>query len=182
MATDFFDALHQVVESKLVLQPDPQNLLLLAEEHNQGEGTLGESVWLKKRGKIFAFSLDQKGLDVFPFFKNTTGGIKKKNDAILFCQDGTDCFVFIIELKSGNPGDGVIQLKAGRNFVDYLLRTIDLHFNKQFECQYRHIIFHTRKSAQKGTFRRAKREPSTVGELQVYFEKCNQTYSIDEFF
>lgn len=183
MANDFFDALNQVVRPDFRILPDGQNRLIISEEQNQGQDGRGERVILKRKGRVFVMSLDQSWLDVFPFFTNTTPGIKKRNDAILFCQDGNQSYVFIMELKSGNPKDGIVQLKSGRNFVEYLLKTIQLHFNKQHDWEYRYIIFSTsRRSAAKRPTKRLQKAPEMIDGLEVYLEKCNQMHAIEEFF
>ena len=82
MASDFFDALCQVINPNFCIAMDAQNRLTLSEKQNSGREGAGQHVFLKRKGKVFAFSLDQQG-DIFPFFNNTTGGIKKCNDAIL---------------------------------------------------------------------------------------------------
>lgn len=184
MPTDFFDALSQVVSPRFLIPRDAQNRLILAEEQNQGQAGRGEIVYLRKKGKVFAFSLDQQNVDVFPFFNNTTGGIKKRNDAILFCQNGTELYVFIVELKSGYLSEGAVkQLQAGRNFVQYLLNTIDLHWNLSPALQYRYVIFNTSsRTLSKRPTRRSEKVPEIYRGIEVYLEKCNQVHALEEFF
>jgi len=106
--------------------------------------------------KIFALSLDQNR-NVFNCFEDGVKNINKKNDAIIFFIKKDSLIVLLIELKSDNRGKYLKQLKAGRNFVEYLLRQIDLFYNIKIDPSkivYRGILFQTQKSPPKGTTRK----------------------------
>lgn len=100
-----------------------------------------------KKGKVFEmkrkiisphyieytlYKYDQKK-DIFPFFtdrdaeRNDGTGVKhlkKMCDYILFVEEGSHLFVFLIELKKGRQS-GKRQLDAGECFANYLLKTIN---------------------------------------------------------
>lgn len=112
-------------------------------------------VEIKTSQKIFAFSLDIKGNKPFNCFNNSKELYTKKNDGIIFCEYEKKLLVLLIELKSDNPAGYKEQLKADRNFTNYLIEQIntfaDFKYDKD-EIIFRYILFRTqRETPMKGT-------------------------------
>lgn len=71
----------------------------------------------------------------FPFFNNTHDGERGKAefstpdellkfcDYILLAEKNRRLYVLLLEMKSGNNGDAVIQLEASATFMDYVKHT-----------------------------------------------------------
>jgi len=84
---------------------------------------------------IFAFSLDydmSNRCKIFPYFNQSTVGINKVNDGIIFYIKNSEIYVLIIELKSTNLSDYKKQLQAGKIFVLYLLEILNNSFSKKY--------------------------------------------------
>ncbi|MET0323427.1 MAG: hypothetical protein ABW069_22130, partial [Duganella sp.] len=54
-------------------------------------------------------------------------GILKRNDAIFLCSRAGRLFIFLMEMKQGNKSDYLVQLKAGKIFMEFLLNLLLLH-------------------------------------------------------
>ncbi|MDO3411603.1 hypothetical protein QWJ34_17700 [Saccharibacillus sp. CPCC 101409] len=136
---------------------------------------------MRKTGKIYALSLDNRPKDPYPFFQDREG-LKSKNDAIVFSKQDQLLYVFLIELKSGNPADGIPQLKSAAHFVDYILAVIRLRYpGVNVNVEKRGIVFHTRQNVQKRADRSSKASYMTNDVVPITFAGCNQEYTLEYF-
>ena len=137
---------------------------------------------IQTTGKIFALSLDNNH-NVFNCFNNGTKNINKKNDAILLFTKESHIIVLLIELKSDNPKGYLEQLKAGKNFIHYLLKQIDLFYDIQIDSLkviYRGILFST-KSPSKGTTKKRRIPFLDRNGLMCTTLSCNEIYKLQKF-
>jgi hypothetical protein len=118
MSLSILEILHEVIHVDFHI-PIQTNMVI--EELQSCEC---KQVIIRNTGRAFAFTLDKPGKEPFPFFGDVEG-INLKNDAILFCVRDQKLIVFIMELKSRNPDDGIKQLRAGKHFVDYVLNMVN---------------------------------------------------------
>jgi len=130
--------------------------------------------------KTFALSLDNNKV-VFNCFNSAVKKITKKNDAILFFIKKQYLIVLVLELKSDNPKGYLEQLKAGKNFVEYLLNQIDLFYKIKIDktkILYRGILFKTKKSPSKGTTKKRGLIFEDRNGLYCASLECNRTYKL----
>lgn len=103
-------------------------------------------VEIKTSQKVFALSLDIQGRKPFCCFNESQELYSKKNDGIIFSEYQGNLLILLIELKSDNPTGYLDQLKAGRNFVKYLLHQINTFSHLNFDERnviWRYILFRT---------------------------------------
>jgi len=127
---------------------------------------------------------------VFPFFNPEQKGICSKNDAILICQKGQKHYVFLIELKSKNPGDYLKQLKAAQLFIHFILERIKLYELCKYslkDMEFRGILFscrYCRKTPNDGTSKHREQKEIEFNDrngLLVTEQECNQSYQLTKF-
>lgn len=69
---------------------------------------------------------------IFPYFKASgVDNLKKMCDYVMFVEDGSHLFVFLIELKKGSES-AKKQLEAGECFTNYIISTVK-RLNIEFE-------------------------------------------------
>lgn len=93
------------------------------------EPTAGNSQFEISCGLSQAFSLDQNGVSVFPFFSDALKGMKAVNDAIVVaCVDG-EPYVVAIEMKtsSSKVSDALKQIESGRLFLAWVRRLLSFY-------------------------------------------------------
>lgn len=80
------------------------------------EPDAGNSRFEIAAGKSHAFTLDQGGLNVFPFFSVALNGIKAVNDALVVTVVDGQPYVMAVEMKTspGQIGDALKQIESGR--------------------------------------------------------------------
>ncbi len=72
-----------------------------------------------------AFSLDQKGQNVFPFFTFETQGIRQVNDALVVAQVDDKFYVVAIEMKtSTGESKALRQIESGRFFIEWAVSVL----------------------------------------------------------
>lgn len=176
------DALEQIIARSYRIFPDNNNLLTIREDkNNSGNSSLGSYVSFKKTGRIFSFTLDIDNSNPFPYFSERTG-LKGKNDAIIFAEKDGKIFILLLELKSKNLSTSMKQLRSGENFVQFIVKTIELHFkgaiNEQLE--FRYLLFTTRKIPKKRTARLIINYHDNKGK-KVAEEDSNRAYALVDF-
>ncbi|MBE0471664.1 MAG: hypothetical protein IBX55_19410 [Methyloprofundus sp.] len=130
--------------------------------------------------KAFAFSLDGQGHLIKPF-NSSEAGINKKNDGVLCFLHKQKFYVFLLELKSGNKGQYLKQLKSGKNFVEYLIQQINLFYPVNIQPEYRGVLFRLEKrSPQKQTTRKTPPNFENRGGLLCVDLNCNQSYKLSQ--
>ena len=90
------------------------------------EPRAGNSRFEVAGGKSHAFTLDQDGVHVFPFFSEELKGVKSVNDAIVIAIVGKDAYVVAVEMKTsrGHTGDALKQIESGRLFATWVRRLL----------------------------------------------------------
>lgn len=184
MMNEIFTILDQVMEKNpFRIYPDKGALVIREKAERAG----GKFVTLKTSGKTFAFSLDQdedRHFRVFPFFNASAKGVNTKNDGIIFCRKNGQVYALLIELKSKRSGKYLMQLKSARNFVNFLISTIHLHYSIHTDVVCRAILFDTndkRRSPRKGLTKRRKMVFDKVDGLDIARLRCNETYYLAQF-
>lgn len=136
-------------------------------------------------GQVCALSLDNRGLEPFPFLQDVSN-VKMKNDAIVFCKCNDKLYMLVIELKSGNAKEGVKQLRAGKLFADYLLGIVEMNYpgvdTRSVEPKY--IVFSndTRKNVQKKADHKSRKVVYVTEKgLDVAFVDCKEKYELRYF-
>ncbi len=175
------------------------DILYIEEKRNAGKSLTTKKdkclcEWVKisiRKIDYFCFSIDHddtNGQDtVFPFFntkENRIKGLRSKNDAILICQKESKIYIFLIELKSNNTGNGLKQLQLSRLFIDFIIDRFNAvnsgyKISKE-DIEYRGILFSSRTT--KGTSRKKPkfymyRDIS----LAVADETCQEIYPLEYF-
>lgn len=114
-----------------------------------------QAVRLNKSGPALVLKLDspKTGISVndwlFPLFLTTQPALTCMCDYIVFCnaptRDDARLFVFLCELKSGNPGGAVKQLRNSRLMVDFIVAMARHHrkIERVPEISYRGLVFST---------------------------------------
>jgi len=103
-------------------------------------------VVIKKSGPALVLKLDQKGAEVFPFFKKEPN-LTSVCDYLIFYEDQGNAYVLLCELKSGNSERGKTkatgQIENTKLLADYLLNMAIHHRLKQMppNIAYRGLTF-----------------------------------------
>ena len=178
MSEKIFTILDEIIDEKFKLSNAGGIIEII-----ENKSTKCKSVKIQTTNKIFALTLDNN-YNVFNCFNDGTKNINKKNDAILFFKKANYIVVLLIELKSNNPKGYLEQLKAGRNFIDYILKQIDLFYEIKIEYSkvlYRGVLFSTKKSPAKGTTRKRGFLFQDRNGLMCVTLNCNETYKLQKF-
>ena len=92
----------------------------------------------------------------FPTLNSNCAGICSVADSIVVCRDGYDgrkqC-AFIIELKSGNSGKALQQIRSSKAFVGWVMELLSIHYGFQRDLRCFGLIVTARKIPLKGTSR-----------------------------
>ena len=82
----------------------------------------------KGNSTTLTLEIDIDGFDGHPILKAGVENLKKYPDYLIFCENKNfpeKIFVFIVELKSDNPGDWHRQAKAGLSVAQYLVGMLE---------------------------------------------------------
>jgi hypothetical protein len=76
-----------------------------------------------------AFTLDQDGLKVFPFFSDALRGLHAVNDAIVVAVVAGETYVVAVEMKTspGKTADALKQIESGRLFAAWARELLSFH-------------------------------------------------------
>ena len=95
-------------------------------------------------GRSFAFSLDQKGRDRFPFMRPNTPlvGVRSTCDAIVVADFDGDYIVVAIEMKTkeADKGDAMKQIEAGRHWLQWIFNLIRMHGHWRNDCRFCSVV------------------------------------------
>lgn len=182
MKMTLFDILTETISKEFII-PKKDGILKIEEKNI---GAIGKEVILKTFGKVFSFSLDQKENDkfrVYQFFEKSTPNINSKNDAIIICEKEGRHYVLLIELKSKNNSEYLKQIKKGKIFADFLKETINLHYDINFQPEYRGVLFSVgnRKNARKQTTCKSSCKYENVNGIKLAKLENNSTYYLEYF-
>jgi hypothetical protein len=80
-------------------------------------------------GRSHAFSLDESGLDVFPFFTGGLTGMRSVNDALVVSTIGETTYMLAVELKSSERKvpEALNQIESGRLFSRWVRELLSVH-------------------------------------------------------
>ncbi|PJI95430.1 hypothetical protein CLU85_0137 [Acidovorax sp. 69] len=129
-------------------------------------------------GKSHAFTLDQGGITVFPFFTNAAlKGVKSVNDAIVVAVVGQDTYVVAVELKTSNgkTSEALKQIESGRLFAAWVRQLLSFYGHwTGGPCKFFGVVsLKPRRQPRKGGSRRTAELPiprqSTHGADYPYF-------------
>lgn len=117
-------------------------------------------------GKSHAFTLDQKGVNVFPFFSGALKGIKSVNDAIVVAAVGDDTYVVAVEMKTSldQTGDALKQIESGRLLATWIRHLLSFYGHwTGGACKFFGVVsLKPRKQVRKGSTTRSAELPVPV--------------------
>ena len=116
-------AFEQLIPSKFLLAR--QNGCWIVEEPGAGNSRFEIA-----GGKSHAFTLDQGGITVFPFFTDAAlKGVKSVNDAIVVAVVGQNTYVVAVEMKTSNgkTSEALKQIESGRLFAAWVRQLLSFH-------------------------------------------------------
>lgn len=106
------------------------------------QDSTGKPVKINKSGSFLCLQLDKRNTTIFPFFETSIEGLCKVSDRVLIYPKKETLFIFIVELKSSNPGGAIKQVRASFELSKYILGTARrLLNNPEIEVKYRGLIF-----------------------------------------
>jgi len=115
-------------------------------------------------GKSHAFTLDQGGIAVFPFFADALKGVKSVNDAIVVAVVGQDTYVVAIEMKTSGSktGEALKQIESGRLLAGWVRQLLCLYGHwTGGPCKFFGVVsLKPRKQPRRGTTRRTAELPA----------------------
>ncbi|PIF92618.1 hypothetical protein CLU86_3565 [Acidovorax sp. 62] len=130
------------------------------------EARAGNSRFEISGGKSHAFTLDQGGEDVFPFFSTALKGVKSVNDAIIVAIVGKDAYVVAVEMKTsrGQTGDALRQIESGRLFSAWVRQLLSFHGHSAGgPCKFFGVVsLKPRKQVRKGSTTRSAELPAPI--------------------
>ncbi|MEI6343122.1 MAG: hypothetical protein WCR07_14320 [Verrucomicrobiota bacterium] len=86
-----------------------------------------------------------------PWFDPSQAGFCSKCDAIIFCAAPDDSLLVVcVELKSGNPGDALDQIKSGRAVARFIVELLHVHRGLDPKARYVGLLVTARKMPKKG--------------------------------
>jgi len=178
MTKSLFEILDEIIDIKFKVSNSGGKIIF---NEPQREAKKCEKVEIQTSKKVFALSLDS-GVKVFNCFNDSVENITKKNDGILIYQEKNKFVVLLIELKSLSEGTYLKQLKAGRNFIEYLINQINLFYQisiQESDLVFRGLLFKIfRTTPSKGTTKRDKLEFKDAEGLLVARLVCNAQYKL----
>ena len=178
MSKSLFEILDEIIDIKFKISNSGGKIVF---NEPQRETNKCEKVEIQTSKKVFALSLDS-GDKVFNCFNSTIENITKKNDGILLYQEKDKFVVLLIELKSLSEGTYLKQLKAGKNFIEYLIKQINLFYEisiKESDLVFRGLLFKLfKRQSRKGTTQRDKLKFQDADGLLVARLGCNCNYKL----
>jgi hypothetical protein len=180
MSKSLFEILDEIIDSKFKVSNNGGKVVFNESQIKSGKC---EKVEIQTSNKIFALNLDN-GDKVFNCFDHSVKNITKKNDGILIYKDEKkDKFVILlIELKSKSRGTYLKQLKAGKNFIEYIINQINLFYEINIEendLVFRGLLFKI--IPLKGVTKRRKLSFKNANGLPVARLACNREYNLKMF-
>ena len=181
MNETLFEILDEIIDIRFKISNSGGKIVF---NEPQKESNKCTKVEIQTNKKVFAMSLDS-GDKVFNCFNDSIENITKKNDGILIYQEKNKFVVLLIELKSFNEGTYLKQLKAGKNFIEYLIKQINLFYQisiQENDLIFRGLLFKLfRNTPQKGTTKREKLSFNDAEGLLVARLACNSEYKLQMF-
>lgn len=150
--------LSQIINPKYI-----QNLhrnFILVEASNEGNTIKSQNLRIQGNITNFTYCLDSKcsmtgkSFNPFDIFNSTTPNISSKNNLTIIYPDEEKNIlkVFILEMKSLNSSGAAHQIRASKNFVDYLISQHNLNFQHlPYTIEFYGILAKKPKLASKGT-------------------------------
>lgn len=117
-------------------------------------------------GKSHAFTLDQDGPSIFPFFSDALKSMKSVNDAIIVAAVGDDTYVVAVEMKTSpsQKGDALKQIESGRLFAAWARQLLSFYGHwTGGACKFVGVVsLKPRKQVRKGSTTRSAELPVPV--------------------
>lgn len=152
-------AFHQLIPPKFVLTR--QGSYWIVEEPKAGNCRFEIAA-----GKSQAFTLDQKGENVFPFFSGALNGMRSVNDAFVVAVVGQDTYVVAVEMKTslGQIGDALKQIESGRLFATWVRQLLSFYgYWTGGACKFFGVVsLKPRKQVRKGSTNRSAELPVPI--------------------
>lgn len=181
MTKSLFEILDEIIDIKFKVSNSGGKIIF---NEPQTEANKCEKVEIQTSKKVFAISLDS-GDKVFNCFNSAIENITKKNDGILIYEEKDKFVVLLIELKSLSDGTYLKQIKAGKNFIEYLIKQINLFYEiniKESDLVFRGLLFKLfRRTPAKGTTQRNTLNFQDADGLLVARLACNSSYNLQMF-
>jgi len=152
----FPSLLNSVVSKKFhyFKKSDDKSTVYFEESKNEIKERATFQLFPQQISETCFFEFDKDDSEIYPFFE-TKAGLRVKNDFILVHQKGNNIYIFLIELKSTNPTGYLTQLRAGRQFFQFIIDRIklasaseskswtdfDLKELEKFQFTYKGILF-----------------------------------------
>ena len=130
------------------------------------EPRAGNSRFEVAGGKSHAFTLDQDGVHVFPFFSEELKGVKSVNDAIVVAVVEQDTYVVAVEMKTSanKTSEALKQIESGRLFAAWVRQLLSLYGHwTDGPCKFFGVVsLKPRRQPPKGSSRRTAELPSPL--------------------
>ncbi len=172
-------SLNNNIQDDFVIRRNNKGFWIVKEKHKDAKC---KQISFKSHGQVFVLTLDVKK-SFTTIFKNSEPKFYSKCDAVFFVPVENRLFVFLVELKSQYLADSIHQLKSSKNFVEYILKQLELSQSITIpDVEYRGIVFSLR-SAKKQTTKKEKAKYKEQNGLLVTFQPCdlNTSYSLEFF-
>ena len=154
MSNDLFLKITEIIDKSFHVEQHGKILL------KDNKSSKGKPTELSKSGKSLCVQWDKEKKDLLPFFSNSqhkngsqsVEGLLTMSDNTIFYIKKDTLFVFTIELKSVIKAGAFKQVLAGYEFNKYICQTARRLINyKDFDIQFRGLIFSEKASAKIGT-------------------------------
>lgn len=123
--SDFIDGVKATIQDAY-LSPEQEKLVEENTGDNQQVFRMERPVIVKKTIAHVIYRFDPDNEILFPYLKPSFP-LRRVCDYIIFADDGTDKFVFLIEMKKsqGSPG---VQASISESFVEFILKRMDFKY------------------------------------------------------
>lgn len=121
MSSDFIDTIQRAIRGQYHLRRGERKWIL---EEDASKVRIHIHVPIERS---IAFSLDRKPKPFTFFADNPPPDFAKMCDAVLFYLHGNKTYLFVIEIKTGDPGECEKQLINGKLFCNWLINLYIQH-------------------------------------------------------
>ena len=106
------------------------------------QDSTSKPVRINKTGNFLCIQLDKRNTNIFPLFESSIEDLCKVSDRVLVYPQTNTLYIFIVELKSGNPTGAIKQVRASFELSKYICGTaIRMLNNPIVDIKYRGLIF-----------------------------------------
>ncbi len=174
--------LDEIIDKKFKIQNVSGKVIFKEKQREQNKC---EKVEISTSNKVFAMSLDneENAFNCFDDSLDEDKNLNKKNDGILIFEYKGKVVVLLIELKSFNVGKYLKQIKAGKNFMEYLFKQIELFYPISLNnkvCYFGILFKLFRQTPFKNLTKREKIKFKYKNGLLISWIKCNSSYKLQQ--